>query len=189
MSPCDPALFEKKSTHITDYGLMRKTNPAPGVDPALSPCIMVQKAGNKVYSKEKLLEGNTVQMKITRNVSDLAQIARSHGARLHLFSFDAGDKDDPECPQQEEVYRDEIDKNSEAFAGLAYVDGVPVRYLAPTAKEALAVAADKAAETGCEVVKVAGQIKQASSARLKACLLYTSPSPRDLSTSRMPSSA
>ena len=26
-------------------------------------------------------------------------------------------------------------------------------------------------------------------ARLKACLLYTSPSPRDLSTSRMPSSA
>ena len=30
---------------------------------------------------------------------------------------------------------------------------------------------------------------KAATAEVKACLLYTSPSPRDLSTSRMPSSA
>ena len=36
-----------------------------------------------------------------------------------------------------------------------------------------------------EFVDIAGLVKGAS----KGCLLYTSPSPRDLSTSRMPSSA
>ena len=33
------------------------------------------------------------------------------------------------------------------------------------------------------------KIKASNQAKFKACLLYTSPSPRDLSTSRMPSSA
>ena len=39
--------------------------------------------------------------------------------------------------------------------------------------------------TTVEIVDIAGLVKGAS----KGCLLYTSPSPRDLSTSRMPSSA
>ena len=34
-----------------------------------------------------------------------------------------------------------------------------------------------------------GQVPDAEQQQLQACLLYTSPSPRDLSTSRMPSSA
>ena len=44
---------------------------------------------------------------------------------------------------------------------------------------------------GLEVLIQAGSIadEQAIQAWLEACLLYTSPSPRDLSTSRMPSSA
>ena len=41
--------------------------------------------------------------------------------------------------------------------------------------------APKAAEAGCVVVDNTSQFRN--------CLLYTSPSPRDLSTSRMPSSA
>ena len=44
-----------------------------------------------------------------------------------------------------------------------------------------------------EVEKLQGNARQAlelaDQARAKGCLLYTSPSPRDLSTSRMPSSA
>ena len=40
-------------------------------------------------------------------------------------------------------------------------------------------------EAGCEIVRVTTP----SLGHAKACLLYTSPSPRDLSTSRMPSSA
>ena len=38
---------------------------------------------------------------------------------------------------------------------------------------------------GCEVVPLRGNLDT----RIRNCLLYTSPSPRDLSTSRMPSSA
>ena len=41
----------------------------------------------------------------------------------------------------------------------------------------------KKASDGDQVFKYAGSIL------IKSCLLYTSPSPRDLSTSRMPSSA
>ena len=36
---------------------------------------------------------------------------------------------------------------------------------------------------------VGGAVPQADFSKRYACLLYTSPSPRDLSTSRMPSSA
>ena len=39
-------------------------------------------------------------------------------------------------------------------------------------------------------IQTAGSVKgKGSAAHAKSCLLYTSPSPRDLSTSRMPSSA
>ena len=37
--------------------------------------------------------------------------------------------------------------------------------------------------------KAQGRVRKGKTRRDKACLLYTSPSPRDLSTSRMPSSA
>ena len=37
--------------------------------------------------------------------------------------------------------------------------------------------------------KTNGELSMASSSKYNNCLLYTSPSPRDLSTSRMPSSA
>lgn len=165
---CDSALFENKSTK--NYGYMLQTQPAPGVDPALSPCIMVQKAGLRVYSKAKMLQGNTVEDKITLNISNLAQNARSHNARLHLFNFDAGDDTDPEYPRHKEVYRFETDKvdNDGNFA-VAYVDGVPFRYLAPTVKEAIEVAQDISAENHCIAVKVAEHFKQhAASARLEA---------------------
>ena len=36
---------------------------------------------------------------------------------------------------------------------------------------------------------VEGDLRRSVSTNIKSCLLYTSPSPRDLSTSRMPSSA
>ena len=39
------------------------------------------------------------------------------------------------------------------------------------------------------VGRTLGMIFEKSSTRTRICLLYTSPSPRDLSTSRMPSSA
>ena len=39
------------------------------------------------------------------------------------------------------------------------------------------------------VTGASGGIGRAIAEKLYACLLYTSPSPRDLSTSRMPSSA
>ena len=38
-------------------------------------------------------------------------------------------------------------------------------------------------------IMVEGDLRRAITNNLKSCLLYTSPSPRDLSTSRMPSSA
>ena len=47
-------------------------------------------------------------------------------------------------------------------------------------------------EYDCEVVTFTadiGQGEEVEPARAKACLLYTSPSPRDLYRSRMPSSA
>ena len=40
----------------------------------------------------------------------------------------------------------------------------------------------------CEVIE-AGKPRPQGGGECKTCLLYTSPSPRDLSTSRMPSSA
>ena len=40
-----------------------------------------------------------------------------------------------------------------------------------------------------QIVSQAQSIAIAKASRRKGCLLYTSPSPRDLSTSRMPSSA
>jgi len=43
---------------------------------------------------------------------------------------------------------------------------------------------DMLADLGCEAVATAATVKQAI-----ACLLYTSPSPRDAHESRMPSSA
>ena len=39
------------------------------------------------------------------------------------------------------------------------------------------------------MVEISGSLKTAAASLFKICLLYTSPSPRDLSTSRMPSSA
>ena len=42
---------------------------------------------------------------------------------------------------------------------------------------------------GQKGAKTAGKPKAGESARMKACLLYTSPSPRDQRGSRMPSSA
>ena len=56
----------------------------------------------------------------------------------------------------------------------------------------LAVGASGCVTTGDleEIRAMAEQAQQtADAADRKACLLYTSPSPRDLSTSRMPSSA
>ena len=44
---------------------------------------------------------------------------------------------------------------------------------------------EKVVPNTVDIVDIAGLVKGAS----KGCLLYTSPSPRDLSTSRMPSSA
>ena len=44
-------------------------------------------------------------------------------------------------------------------------------------------------EAGTYHCKGCGAPLYASSAKFDSCLLYTSPSPRDLSTSRMPSSA
>ena len=46
-----------------------------------------------------------------------------------------------------------------------------------------------ARELGATVIGTAGGEAKAELARANGCLLYTSPSPRDLSTSRMPSSA
>ena len=40
-----------------------------------------------------------------------------------------------------------------------------------------------------KVAKIINAEKHPNADKLKVCLLYTSPSPRDLSTSRMPSSA
>ena len=46
------------------------------------------------------------------------------------------------------------------------------------------------AVTVIEVADLGGELRQqVVERRVEACLLYTSPSPRDLSTSRMPSSA
>ena len=50
-------------------------------------------------------------------------------------------------------------------------------------------------EAGCELVRITAPSKKEAERlgdiadALRSCLLYTSPSPRDLSTSRMPSSA
>ena len=41
----------------------------------------------------------------------------------------------------------------------------------------------------CSALAITVQLQQAVIMSLSVCLLYTSPSPRDLSTSRMPSSA
>ena len=41
----------------------------------------------------------------------------------------------------------------------------------------------------CEKINIINQVSSPSFLILNSCLLYTSPSPRDLSTSRMPSSA
>ena len=42
---------------------------------------------------------------------------------------------------------------------------------------------------GIEVVETALRLGAEPQAQVRTCLLYTSPSPRDLSTARMPSSA
>ena len=44
-------------------------------------------------------------------------------------------------------------------------------------------------DAGADVVRIAVDSKKDAEALAEICLLYTSPSPRDLSTSRMPSSA
>ena len=44
-------------------------------------------------------------------------------------------------------------------------------------------------EMGCDIKSCAATDSIENALNYKACLLYTSPSPRDLSTSRMPSSA
>ena len=46
---------------------------------------------------------------------------------------------------------------------------------------------DSNAQTGCTVILFPQET--VASGEIRGCLLYTSPSPRDLSTSRMPSSA
>ena len=51
--------------------------------------------------------------------------------------------------------------------------------VAPRSKEYLVI----------EILCFTGRSREARRALIAACLLYTSPSPRDLSTSRMPSSA
>ena len=52
------------------------------------------------------------------------------------------------------------------------------------------VVALKQNQPNCEIDGLAGEkMLEAGCNRLWSCLLYTSPSPRDLSTSRMPSSA
>ena len=45
------------------------------------------------------------------------------------------------------------------------------------------------APSGAEIIDAAGQYVMPGGIDPHTCLLYTSPSPRDLSTSRMPSSA
>ena len=47
----------------------------------------------------------------------------------------------------------------------------------------------KARQLGCDFVGLQETRRAGKTEFSKACLLYTSPSPRDLSTSRMPSSA
>ena len=53
----------------------------------------------------------------------------------------------------------------------------------------LQIATDVATRAGGAAWTTTGEITEAVDATIYACLLYTSPSPRDLSTSRMPSSA
>ena len=84
-----------------------------------------------------------------------------------------------------------------AAAGLAYLQGGNARQIADAAafalKNMLGLACDPVGglvEVPCIKRNVAGAVNALTSAQLAmACLLYTSPSPRDLSTSRMPSSA
>ena len=45
------------------------------------------------------------------------------------------------------------------------------------------------ADRSAELIDILGEYSPKRLAKLMSCLLYTSPSPRDLSTSRMPSSA
>ena len=54
---------------------------------------------------------------------------------------------------------------------------------------ALASTVAYAAETEHDLVDQSDVAKKTTPTELSVCLLYTSPSPRDLSTSRMPSSA
>ena len=50
-------------------------------------------------------------------------------------------------------------------------------------------AVDKLIKLGCTLQETRNLLTNEIDWRIKCCLLYTSPSPRDLSTSRMPSSA
>ena len=92
----------------------------------------------------------------------------------------------------EEIVDIETDKIVNSFE--ARTSGTLVRILAdvgdelPVGQLIGVIAADAVEEEAIEAFVVA-QRGDAASGESRDCLLYTSPSPRDLSTSRMPSSA
>ena len=83
-----------------------------------------------------------------------------------------------------QTWFDSTKGDEEQLGWMGYCDGWSISSLAfNTPKHAVMA---KNAETGVETFFSEGDIRALFT---KACLLYTSPSPRDLSTSRMPSSA
>ena len=86
--------------------------------------------------------------------------------------------------------KDQTRWNRGGLERFRYIDGNAVTYLETMRKNLAKAFPD------WKKMSEAGEFQESDSIRLKrmidqykACLLYTSPSPRDLSTSRMPSSA
>ena len=119
----------------------------------------------RIGVKENMIEE---YLAIAEEVDNAVQESEP-GMLFHNFDKDP---DDPLGFVWSEVYTD-----SEAL--IAHINNPPV--------QAYVEKHDELADTF--EIEVYGNLSEDAIAAVKACLLYTSPSPRDLSTSRMPSSA
>ena len=85
-----------------------------------------------------------------------------------------------------------VDKPTMMFTG-AQFERLMKSFDAPSQRAAAAAEAAQAAahsmQQALDLLRAQGQGQAGAAVATQPCLLYTSPSPRDLSTSRMPSSA